>query len=171
VVKLLIVEIVCFSAPLLIHPSPLYATFNWYQSQTFRQELNRLERLCRRLGIVWMRSLLRPRAMLLLERPPPLMELQGTPVWSNSRLSSSNSNSKERLTSSRRSQGQERKIRDPTTLLPLTMIIYLPIAPSLWYPLVNPPFRLDGLYQMKILDEDASNLTQSERLDYCAHMY
>jgi hypothetical protein len=49
------------------------------------------------------RSLLCPRAMLPVERPPPLMELQGTPVWSNTHPSSSNSSFKRRLISSRRS--------------------------------------------------------------------
>jgi hypothetical protein len=147
------------------------ATFNWYQSQTLRQELNRFERLCRRPGMVWRRSLLRPRVMLLVERPPPLMELQRTLVWNNSPLSLSNSSSKGRLTSSKRSsrilktrswflplhqmnrpmlypkkkpraREEEREIRNPTTLLPLTMIIYLPLAHSLRYPLVKPPISM-----------------------------
>jgi hypothetical protein len=30
-----------------------------------------------------------------------------------------------------------------------------------------PPFRWDGLYQMELLDEDASNLAQYERLEHC----
>jgi hypothetical protein len=33
-----------------------------------------------------------------------------------------------------------------------------------------PTFRWDGLYQMEILDEGASNLAQSEHLDNCAYM-
>jgi hypothetical protein len=37
-----------------------------------------------------------------------------------------------------------REIRDPTTLHPLIMIIYLTLAPSLWYPLVTPPPYFDG---------------------------
>ncbi len=66
-----------------------------------------------------------------------------------------------------------REIRDPTTLLLLIMIIYLTLAPSLWYLLVTPPpppFRWDGLYQMEVLDVDASILAQSEHLGYCAYM-
>jgi hypothetical protein len=38
-----------------------------------------------------------------------------------------------------RAREEEREIRDPTTLLPLTKIIYLPLAPSLRYPLVKRP--------------------------------
>jgi hypothetical protein len=33
-----------------------------------------------------------------------------------------------------------------------------------------PPFRWDELYQIEILNEDASNLAQSEHLDYCGYM-
>jgi hypothetical protein len=95
------------------------------------------------------------------------MEIQGTPMWSNSPPSISNSSSKGRLTSSRRSsrilkavnwflplhqmkrpmlhpkkkpraRKEEREIRDPATLLPLTMIICLTLVPSLRYPLVKP---------------------------------
>jgi hypothetical protein len=95
--------------------------------------------------------------------------IDGTPrvrVWSNSPPSSSNSSSKGRLTSSRRSsrspkaencliplhqmkrlvlhpkklraRKEDRGIRNPTILLPLTMIICLPLSSSLWYPLVKP---------------------------------
>jgi hypothetical protein len=31
-----------------------------------------------------------------------------------------------------------------------------------------PPFQWDGLHKIELLDEDASNLTQSECLEYCA---
>jgi hypothetical protein len=31
-----------------------------------------------------------------------------------------------------------------------------------------PPFRWDGLHQMELLNEDASNLSQSKCLEYCA---
>jgi hypothetical protein len=34
--------------------------------------------------------------------------------------------------------------------------------------IVTPPFRWDRLYQMELLDEDASNLAQSERLEHFA---
>jgi hypothetical protein len=37
-----------------------------------------------------------------------------------------------------RAKEEEREIRDSTTLLPLTMITYLPLVPSLRYPLVKP---------------------------------
>jgi hypothetical protein len=114
-----------------------------------------------------------------VERPPPSMELQRTPMWSNSPSSLSNSSSKERLKSSRRSsripkvvkwllplhkvkrsmlhskkksraRKEERDIRDHTTLLPLTMLIYLTLMPSLQYPLVTPlrP-HFDGTYYTK----------------------
>jgi hypothetical protein len=62
------------------------------------------------------------------------------------------------------------EIGDPTTLLHLTMITCLPLTLSPWYPLVKPPFRWDGLYQMEVLDVDASILAQSEHLGYCAYM-
>jgi hypothetical protein len=35
-----------------------------------------------------------------------------------------------------------KEITDPTTLLPLIMIIYLTLAPSLRYPLVNLPILM-----------------------------
>jgi hypothetical protein len=108
-----------------------------------------------------------PKAMVPVERPPPSMKLRRTLIWSNSLPSLSNSSSKGRFTSSRKSlripkavkfhlplhemkrpmlhlkkksrtRKEKREIRDPTTLLPLIMIIYLTLAPSLRYPLVNP---------------------------------
>jgi gluconate kinase len=48
------------------------------------------------------------------------------------------------------------------------MKIYLPLTHSPRYPLVKPLFLMDELYQMEVLDEDASNLAQFEHLDYCA---
>jgi hypothetical protein len=102
------------------------------------------------------------------------MELQRTPVWSNSPLSWSNSSFNGGLTNSRKlkefkscevassstsneeidASSEEVKdkkwgeIRDPTTLLLLIMIIYLTLAPSLRYLLVTPPPPVwwDGLY-------------------------
>jgi hypothetical protein len=111
--------------------------------------------------------------MVQMERPPPSMELQKTPEWSNSPPSLSNSSSKEGLTRSRKNsrslkavkwllslpqmkrtmlhskkkpmaRKEEREIRDPITLLPLTMTNYLTLMPSLQYPLVNPP-GFDGM--------------------------
>jgi hypothetical protein len=35
------------------------------------------------------------------------------------------------------------------------------LTPSLRYPLVDSPFQWDGLYQMELHDEDASNLARS----------
>jgi hypothetical protein len=35
-------------------------------------------------------------------------------------------------------------------------------------PIGTPLFRWDGLHQMELLDEDASNLARSECLEYCA---
>jgi hypothetical protein len=100
------------------------------------------------------------------------MELQRTPVWSNSPPSLSNSSSKEKLTSSRkrsrspkaakwflpvhqmkkpmlhpkkklRIRKRKREIRDLITLLHITMIIYLTLITSPQYPLVPPCF--DGM--------------------------
>jgi hypothetical protein len=65
---------------------------------------------------------------------------------------------------------EEREIRYPISLLPLIMITCLPLAPSPRYPLLKSQFRWDGLYQIEVLDEDASNLAQSERFDYYVHM-
>jgi hypothetical protein len=80
--------------------------------------------------------------MVLMERPPQLMELQGTPVWSKSPLSLSNSSGKGRLMlhlkKKPRARKEEREIRDPTTVLPLNMIICLTLVPSLQCPLVKP---------------------------------
>jgi hypothetical protein len=106
-------------------------------------------------------------------RPPPSIELRRTPVWSNSPPSLSNSSSKEKLTSSRKSsrspkavkwllplhqmkklmlhlkkkprtRKRKREIRDLIILLHITMIIYLTLTPSLRYPLVTPPPHFDG---------------------------
>jgi hypothetical protein len=97
----------------------------------------------------------------------PSMEHQGTPEWSNSPSSLSNSSSKEKLTSSRessrslkavkwllplhqikkpmlhpkkkqRTRNRKREIRDLITILYITMIICLTLTPSLRYLLVNP---------------------------------
>jgi hypothetical protein len=92
------------------------------------------------------------------------MVLRRACVWSNSPPRSSNLSSKERLTSSRtlkaenwllplhqmkrsmlhpkkkpRASEEERKIRNATTLLPLTMIICHPLASLFQYMLVKPP--------------------------------
>jgi hypothetical protein len=95
------------------------------------------------------------------------IELQRTPVWSNSPPSLSKSSSKEKLTSSRkklkeskshevasssslnketdasseeeaRTRKRKREIRDLITMLHITMIICLTPTPSLWYLLVTP---------------------------------
>jgi hypothetical protein len=42
----------------------------------------------------------------------------------------------------KRAREEEREIRDPITLLPLTIITCLPLAPSLGYPLVKPPISI-----------------------------
>jgi hypothetical protein len=89
-----------------------------------------------------------------------------------SREVASSSSSNEETDASSEKEVKDRKgkreISNPTTLLPLIMIIYLTLAPSLHHPSVISPFRWDGLYLMELLDEDASNLAQSERLEHCA---
>jgi hypothetical protein len=107
-------------------------------------------------------------------KPLPPMKLRRTLVWSNSLLSLSNSSSKGRLRSSRKSlwspkavkwllplhqmkrptlhlkkksrtRTGKRETSNLTTQLSLIMIIYLTLAPSLQYPLVTPPPHFDGM--------------------------
>jgi hypothetical protein len=84
----------------------------------------------------------------------------------------SSSSSNEETDASSKEEAKDKKgkreIRDLITMLHITMIICLTLTTSPRYPLVNPPFRWDRLHQMELLDEDASNLTRSECLEYCA---
>jgi hypothetical protein len=108
------------------------------------------------------------KVMVPMVRPPPSIELRRTPVWSNSPPSLSNSSSKEKLTSSRKSsrspkavkwllplhqmkklmlhlkkmprtRKRKREIRDLIILLHITMIICLTLTPSLRDPWVTHP--------------------------------
>jgi hypothetical protein len=120
------------------------------------------------------------------------MELQRTLMWSNSSLSLSNSSLKEKLSFKEKAQGvasssssneetdasseeeakDKREKKGDKRSYNIGSYNYDNLPHSNAFtsvPIGKPPlFQWDGLYQMEVLDEDASNLTRFENLEYCA---
>jgi hypothetical protein len=114
------------------------------------------------------------------------MELQRTLMWSNSSLSLSNSSFKEKAqgvasssssneetdASSEEEAKDKREKKGYKRSYKIGSYNYDNLPHSNAFtsvPIGKPPlFQWDGVYQMEVLDEDASNLTRSKNLEYCA---